>query len=413
MVMPKLVLPKETKMTNGISLYTLESNVKDVVRFDMLFSGGYGVQQKPLQALFTNRMLREGAGRLSSAEISRKFDNYGAWIDMYSSQNCNHITLYTLAKHFEPMLDVLCTMVMNPQFSSKNLETVRRNNKSYFLINSRKVEVLAQRHFENSLWGYEHPLGHIICAEDYDAITRENLLDYHQQVYNSQNCTMFMAGNVSDNMLKAVATRLGNSCWGSGTGIILSDIPQHSSALGRKTVCVEKALQSAVKIGCMSVDASHADMFPLRFLTILFGGYFGSRLMSNIRERNGYTYHIQAELDAYGKKNAFMITTETTNDHVEPLIDEVYKEMHRLCCETITNQELELVRNYTFGELCREYEGTLAKSEVFINAWLSGEPFDTVNRYMEYIKNVNAEELQRVACKYLQRDKMFEVVVGA
>ncbi len=413
MAISSLVLPQKIRMTNGITLYTLESNAKDVIRFDMLFRGGYGVQQQPLQALFTNRMLREGAGKLSSTEISRKFDNYGAWIDMYSSQNCNHITLYTLAKHFEPMLDVLCTMVMKPHFSPKNLETVKRNNKSFFQINSRKVGVVAQRYFENSLWGNDHPLGHIVCAEDYDAITGDCLVDFHSRIYNSQNCTLFMSGNASDAMLKTVESRLGNTPWGNNNVVSTPVIYDFNSIMGRRKICVDGALQSAVKIGCMSVDASHADIHSLRFLTILLGGYFGSRLMSNIRERNGYTYHIQAELDAYGKKNSFMISSETTNEYVEPLIDEVYKEINRLCNEPIPKQELELVRNYTLGELCREYEGALAKTEVFINAWLSGETFETVNRYIETVRSVNTDELQRIACEYLQRDMMFEIVAGA
>lgn len=413
MELASLLLPQEVKFPNGISLYTLDGNTKDVVRFDMLFRGGYGVQQKPLQALFTNRMLREGAGRLSAAEISRKLDDYGAWIDMYSSQNCNHITLYTLAKHFEPMLDLLCTMVMQPQFSTKNLETVRRNNKSFFQINSRKVGVVAQRYFENSLWGNEHPLGRVVSAEDYDAITRELLVDFHNKVYNSHNCTLFLSGSMSDTMLNTLMSRLGYNSWGSNYAVPVPDFSAYQSLIGRKTVHVDDALQSAVKIGCMSLDSSHADFLAMRFLTVLFGGYFGSRLMSNIRELNGYTYHIQAELDAYGQKNAFMVSAETTNEYVEPLIGEVYNEMHRLCHETITEQELNLVRNYTLGELCREYEGALAKAEVFINAWLAGEDFATVNRYIELVKSIDADELRRVATLYLQRERMFEVVVGA
>ena len=102
-----LALPRQTLMQNGVPLYLLDGADKGVVRFDILFKGGYAVQGKPLLAMFTNRMLREGAGSLSAAEISQKLDYYGAWIDMYSSQNCNHITLYTMSKHFVPLLQAL------------------------------------------------------------------------------------------------------------------------------------------------------------------------------------------------------------------------------------------------------------------------------------------------------------------
>ena len=140
-----LALPRQTLMQNGVPLYLLDGADKGVVRFDILFKGGYAVQGKPLLAMFTNRMLREGAGSLSAAEISQKLDYYGAWIDMYSSQNCNHITLYTMSKHFVPLLQVLEQMVKQPLFPQENLDIVKSNNKSYFTVNSQKVDVVSQR----------------------------------------------------------------------------------------------------------------------------------------------------------------------------------------------------------------------------------------------------------------------------
>lgn len=408
-----LPLPQKIVLPNGVSMYTIKGSVPDVVRLDILFDGGYGVQDYPLQALFTNRMLREGSATLTAAEISRRFDNCGAWLEMYSSHNCNHITLYTLSKYLPPLLDILASMIKEPLFPQRNIETVRRNNKSYYKINSRKVDVVAQRHFESILWGDSHPLGHIICEEDYDAITRENLLDFYSKVYSSCNATIFLSGATDNEFIDVVANRFGNESWGSSLKVAKADLGQHSSSLGRRSVKIDGALQSAVRIGCMAMDASHPDFSKMRFLTVLFGGFFGSRLMSNIREDKGYTYHIQAELDAYAYKNAFMISTEADNDYIEPLIAEVYREMERLRTEPISKEELELVRNYTVGELCREYEGVIAKSEVFINAWLSGENFDSVNNYLDVVRTVSAEELTEIARKYLKPDIMSEVVVGA
>ena len=119
MQLEHLALPRKVVMPNGVPLFLLEGVDKGVVRFDLLFKGGYAVQDKPLLAMFTNRMLREGAGSFSAAEISRSLDYYGAWIDMYSSQNCNHITLYTMSKHFVPLLQVLEDMVKCPQFHKR------------------------------------------------------------------------------------------------------------------------------------------------------------------------------------------------------------------------------------------------------------------------------------------------------
>lgn len=412
MSLDNLALPRLEVMPNGVPLYRLEGTDKGVVRLDILFKGGYAVQSKPLLAMFTNRMLREGTAALSAAEISQKLDYYGAWIDMYSSQNCNHITLYTMSKHLAPLLGVLEDMVKHPLFPQENLDTVRRNNRSYFTVNSQKVDVVSQRYFENSLWGEEHPLGHVVEAADYDAITRDDIQEYYNSYYGSRNCTMFIAGSVDDAMLAAIGNSFGNETWGCERACAESRLAAPCPQAGRRVVTVQGTMQSAVKMGFMAMDSSHPDFNGFRFLCVLLGGYFGSRLMSNIREENGYTYHIAAEMDAYGERNAFMISSETATEYVEPLIREVYKELDRLVAEPPSEAEIELVRNYIMGELCREYEGQSAKSEVFINAWLSGVGFDSVNRYIDEIKNVTPASLHRLASEYFRKDNMIEIVVG-
>ena len=412
MQLEHLTLPRTVTMPNGVPLYLLDGADKGVVRLDLLFKGGYAVQNKPLLAMFTNRMLREGAGNLAAAEISQKLDYYGAWIDMYSSQNCNHITLYTMSKHLVPLLQLLEDMVKRPLFPQENLDTVKSNNKAYFNINSRKVDIVSQRHFENSLWGEGHPLGHVVEAADHDAITRDDVLEYYKNYYGSRNCSMFISGSVNDAMLAALRKSFGEEVWGCEKEATAVGVMPPCPRPGRTHCQLDGTMQSGVKMGFWAMDASHPDFNKFRFLCVLLGGYFGSRLMSNIREENGYTYHIAAELDAYGSRNAFMISSETANEYTEPLIKEVYCELDRLVKQPIDVAEIELVRNYIMGELCREYEGQSAKSEVFINVWLSGVDFAAVNRYLDDIKNVTPAELHRLAREYFKKENMIEMVVG-
>lgn len=411
-VVDKMALPVEVTMPNGVSAYVLKGYDKGIVRLELLFKGGYSIQDKPLQATFTNRMLREGAGGLSSDEISQKLDYYGAWIESYSSQKCNHLVLYCLSKHFAPLLVLLEAIVKEPAFPEGNLDVVRRGGKAHFEVNSKKVDVVAQRHFEHALWGDEHPLGHIVESADYDNITREDLLNYHRRVYNSRNLSIFISGDVDETELSAVRDVFGKENWGEYVGEDYVAVQPPCSMTGRHCVRMEGTVQSAVKLGFMAMDVVDPDFHKFRFLTVLLGGYFGSRLMSNIREENGYTYHISAEVDAYGKRNAFMISSETANEYVELCVKEIYKELDKLCNEPITEAEVEHVRNYILGEMCRECEGLTAKSEVFVNAWLSGESFASVNEYLEVVKNISAKELTEVAKKYLKPSGMIEIVVG-
>lgn len=403
-------MPHKAVLSNGVPVYIIKGGTQDVLRIDILVRGGYSIQERPLQALFTNRMLREGTSDYKAEEISRLLDYYGAWIEMYSLQECNRITLYTLGRYLEPMLDMLESMVKRPLFPSENLETIRANNKAFYHINSRKVDVVAQRHFEKAIWGENHPLGHIVCAEDYDAITEELLRKYHSLYYGSQSMAFFISGNVDDKCVAAIEKRFGD-IWGSNENIDFAVAPP-VSVPGASKMKIDGVLQSGIRVGRMVMDTSHPDFHRFRFLTVILGGYFGSRLMSNIRERNGYTYHIEAEIDAYGSRNAFMISTETDNEYVEPLLAEVDKELKRLRDEYVPKEELELVRNYTLGELCREYEGVLPKAEVFISLWLSGQPFEAVNDYLDTVCSVSQTELRSLAQEYLSPELMSQIVVG-
>lgn len=412
MEMNDLALPVTRVMPNAVQMHALKGNMGGAVRLELLFKGGYAVQDKPLQATFTNRMLREGAGMMNADEISRKLDFYGAWIETYSSQNCNHITLYALSKHFPELLGLLETIVKNPSFPQENLELIKRNAKGYYAVNSRKVDVVSQRYFENSLWGAEHPLGHIVELEDYDAITRDDLFRYYNTVYGSRNCSVFVSGCVDDALLYEVERRFGTGEWGTPAALCDVVLPAPATQYGRRNVPVEGTMQCGVRIGFMAMESGTPDFFRFRFLTVLLGGYFGSRLMSNIREENGYTYHISAEIDAYGKRNAFMISSETANEFVELCIKEIYAEIEKLVNEPIPEDEVEHVRNYILGEMCREVEGLTPRSEIFVNSWLSGDSFASVNAYLDTVRSVTAGELQEVARKYLRKDSMIEIVAG-
>lgn len=411
--MEDVKLPVKLLLPNGVPLYLINEGVRDVVRLDLLFAGGYAVQSQPLQALFTNRMLREGSSMMGATAFSRSIDSCGAWIETYSTQECNHITLYSLKRHIGKLLKIVSDAVKSPVFSAKRLDVVRSANKSHFLVNSRKVDVVAQRHFEKALWGAEHKFGRLVVPEDYDAITVESLREYYSRVYGSCNCTVFLSGNIDDGIIQNVAEFLGEELWGTSMQVEFPDVPPLASVSGRVDVKVNDTMQSTVKIGSMTLDSSHPDFYALKYMMVLLGGFFGSRLMTNIRERNGYTYHIEADVSAFGKRNAMVVTSETSNEYVASLIQEVYKEFGRLQNEPVPVDEMEKLRNCTLGELCREYEGVIAKADIFINTYLSGEPFDGVNKYLDVVRTATPDDFMRLAQAHLSPERMIEIVAGA
>ena len=176
-----------------------------------------------------------------------------------------------------------------------------------------------------------------------------------------------LSGHITDMVVSQVIDELGSSTWGN---VALHELlkPLPTPPYKGKRVFIEhpSAVQSSIRLGCPLVDRTHPDFIPLKVLTTILGGYFGSRLMSNIREDKGYTYGISAGIASYPFQGYLAIGTETDNEYVEPCIREVKHEMRRLQDELITEQELTMVKNYMLGEMCRSYEGPFSLSEAWI-----------------------------------------------
>lgn len=175
-----VTLPMRTTLPNGIPLAVIKAGEQDVVRMDILFAGGRWQQTQKLQALFTNRMLREGSLKYTASEIAEKLDYYGAWLELSSSSEYAYITLYSLNKYFAETLEILESIIKEPLFPEKELNTVLDVNIQQYLVNSSKVDFLAQRSLLTALYGNEHPCGRLTEEKDYRLITPDVLREFYE-----------------------------------------------------------------------------------------------------------------------------------------------------------------------------------------------------------------------------------------
>jgi len=408
-----IAVPHRKTMSNGIPLNVIKAGNQDVVRVDILIGAGKWHQTQLLQTLFTNRMLREGTKRFTSAEIAEKLDYYGAWLELSTSMEYSYITLYSLNKYFAHTLEIVESIVKEPVFPEKELNTVVETNKHQFLINSTKVEYLAQKSFANSIFGKEHPCGRFAIETDYDKVTSACLKEFYDQYYHSGNCSIYISGKVTDEILNLLENTFGKESWGRVENKVLT-LPADIKTTSLKRVFTEQdsAMQSSIKIGKVMIQRTHPDYYKMRVLITIFGGYFGSRLMSNIREDKGYTYGISSGIVSYPDAGVFVVSTEAANEYAEDIIKEVYNEMRTLQTELVPESELEMVKNYMLGEMCRSYEGPFSLSD----AWMFIQTSHLSDSYFEEslkaVQNVTAEELMVLAQKYFNQENMIEVVAG-
>lgn len=408
-----MIRPERHRMRNGMPLFTIQAGSEEVVRFDLVVRSGQLQQDQPLQAVFTNRMLREGSRVQTSAEIAEMLDYYGAWLDLSVSVDCSFVTLYSLSKYFGKTIEVVASMVKEAVFPEKEFAVIRDIHKHQFMVNNQRVDVLSRKQLNRSLFGITHPLGRYAELDDYDRIDVGVLKEYYRRNYNSGNCSAYLSGNVTRDAIRCVEQHFGDAEWGNA----LSSAVTREAVVttdSRKRVFVEKedAMQSSLRIGGFTLDRKHPDYLKFRVLVTLFGGYFGSRLMSNIREEKGYTYGIGAGIVAYPGTGLLVVSTETANEYVEQVISEVYHEMDRLREERVSDAELEMVRNYMLGDMCRSYENPFSLSDAWAYIETSGLDTDYYCRSLAAIRETLPEEIQLLAQKYFCKENLIEVVAG-
>lgn len=404
---------QRTTLKNGIPLTIINSAEQDIIRMDFLFNGGYWTQSKKLQCSLTNAMLREGTSKYSSGEIAEKFDYYGSTLELSVFPQFSYITSYSLNKYCFQTLELLESIIKESVFPEKEFQILLNRELQKFQINSTKANILSMRKLCTALYGDEHPMGKTTIEEDYNNITTDDLLLYYKQHYNTNNCHIILSGKVTASIEKYINDFFGNDYFGEKEQLItLPTYPIKTTK--EKQIFVEKAdaKQSSVKLGMLSIGLHHPDFLKFDILITLFGGYFGSRLMSNIREEKGYTYNIFSGFLHEPDSSPLIITSEVGNEYVKPLIHEVYYEIDRLQNELIGYDELNIACNYMCGSLCRTMETPFTLADVYQMQFMNKLPDDYYQKEIYTIRHIKPEDLRLMAQKYLCKENLKEIISG-
>lgn len=412
----EMIRASEQRLRNNIPVYSINAGTQELIKIEFLFSAGMYQQKIPLQAATVNAMLEEGTSQLNAAQIADKVDYYGAYLETGVSQDSASIVLYTLNKHLKSTLPVVEQIIKDSVFPQAELDTHIRNKKQTFLVNNQKVANVARKRFSELLFGEKHPYGINVKETDFDVINRLVLNDFYTKFYRSDSCKIILAGKVDDDVFSLIDTHFGGNDWSSLSINALITTPplplKSEKGISLEVIYKEEALQSAIRIGKVLFNKTHPDFQSLQVLNTIFGGYFGSRLMSNIREDKGYTYGIGSGIISLQNAGYFFISTEVGVEVCKNAIKEIYSEMNRLREELVEKDELQLVKNYLSGMFLRSVDGPFAMAERFKGIMEYGLGYDYFDKYLATIKAISASELRDLANLYFDENSMIELVVG-
>ncbi|MBP7168220.1 MAG: insulinase family protein [Bacteroidia bacterium] len=414
---PPIGLPEEIKispaetqqLSNGTPLYLINAGTQDVVKVELIFAAGNIASSQTLLAAAANDLLDEGTSRYNSAELAEALDYYGAYLQTENGADWASASLFSLNKFVGDTLPYLIDLLTDPIYPEKEIITYKTQGKQRLAVGLNKVDFLVRRHFMQALYGDQHPYGRISNPEDYDALSTTALRSYYDQHYRKGLKAIIISGRPDNATISAIKKSI------EAAGFSNSELPEFNLTLPtpRKQLVEKKdAIQSAIRIGRRLFNRKHADYFTFTVMNTILGGYFGSRLMSNIREDKGYTYGIGSGLVSHHDDGYFFISTEVGADVREAAIKEIYFELHRLREEDVPLDELNLVKNYLVGSFQRSIDGPFAQADRHKILCLNNLDTGYYENYLRTIKNVTPNDIRACAEKYLQEDQLTEIVAG-
>ncbi|MEM6317200.1 MAG: pitrilysin family protein [Bacteroidota bacterium] len=408
----QLHLPKPQKMTlsNGIPVHVINMGTQEVLKMQLVFRAGRPYEKKKLIAKATSRLIKEGTAQRTSADIAEQIDFYGATLSTPTNLDNANLVFYTLNKHFETLIPLVADLLLSPTFPQEELDTYLENSKRRLQVDLTKNDVVAYRKITEFIFGANHPYGYNSNEHSYDQIDRADLLHHFQKNFNARNCQLFISGQVTPKILRLMDDYLGQIPVGQVNE--RTPFKLTTEKPDQRHFSIPNSMQTAIRIGKRTIGRKHPDFAGFTVLNTILGGYFGSRLMMNVREDKGFTYNIYSTQDTMLQDACFYVATEVGNDVAMAAKKEIYQEMDRLRQDLIPEAELQMVRNFMLGNMLNMVDGPFHVADVIKTMVLNDMPFSKFDQLIHTVNTITAVELRELAQKYLTTEDMWEVTAG-
>ncbi len=402
---------QQFSLDNSLPVYAINAGAEELVMIEFVFYAGNWYEEKNIIAATTNFMLKNGTTNKKAFAINEHFEFYGSYLNRNCYNETATLTLHTLSKHLPHLLPVIAEILTESIFPEDELVIYKQNQKQRLEVSLKKCDFVANRFIDEYLFGIQHPYGKYTSVEDYDALQTEELKNFYRQFYTKGKCMMFVAGKLPADIQEQLNKNFGSLPFNTTD---LTEIIHPVSPASEKKQHITNdvnGVQGAIRIARPFPNRHHPDFQKVAVLNTIFGGFFGSRLMSNIREDKGYTYGIHSYIQNHIHECAWMISTEAGKDVCAATIEETYKEMEILRNELVDDEELDLVKNFMMGSLLGDLDGPFQIIARWKNYILNNLDDQYFYSGIQAIKTVTPEELQALAQKYLNPDEFYELVV--
>ena len=402
----KINTPEQFILKSGIPVFFYNHNYLKLVKFTIL-NNFNPFENDPCVNYFVKKMLLEGCEKYNHTEIADIIDFYGADINITVTPDANIISFTVLKEYFNYIFELLCEILNSPSFEVDRLEYIKTKKIQELKIENTKNKTIAYKTFKKELFGNRN-YGYSLNEEDIKKVKVYDLKNNFSQFW-LNNTQIFITGDIDENLLKNIDKNIPDSLNFSNDNFLNNKIESVNSS---KIININKQDSEQVSMCLGHALPNNEDSKKLWCTVAFLGGYFGSRLMKNIREKNGYTYGISAQIVNYRYVKYLLIKTSAKKEFKEAIIEEIKKEITLLQNEKISEEEMNGFKQYFLGNMLATFSNIFSDMEHSVTIKMLNFEEDYYQKLFETIKNISGEEINYIAKKYLNPDKFVQVFVG-
>lgn len=393
------------QLSNGLVVYSARDE-EELVRITFYFDCGSMYETKQGVASALSKLILSGSKKYSAYEIEETLDFYGAYTDIDCTYSHISFTIFCVKDYVHPILAFLEEVLRDVEIPEKEFRLYIDKSVENLKVNEQKTSFLARRLFHENMYGPAHPYGQSMKAADYSALSRDEIQNYYKDYL------ITGLGQVQVNTPLNEEALILLSRFPRGTTKSKVDASKLKEGGKHMELHYPDAVQASLYVGMPCLSRQDPDYPAWSLMITLFGGYFGSRLMKNIREDKGYTYGISAGTHHLPDRSFLAIRSDVKNEARLECVDEIFKEIERLKATPVEEEELLTVKNYMLGSLQRSFDGSLALGDRYRIVLDHQLPLDYYQTYSQKILNLTQEDVYQIANKYLDTNKLHVVSVG-
>lgn len=416
---PELVVPRWTTSTlpNGAQLIVSERHDLPLVSFSMTFVGGahqFEPANKTGLAGFVAAMLSEGTTNRTGDQLSNELQMLGTNVSASIGAESGTISFLSTRAKFEPTLDILMDMMLHPTFPEAALER-RKANALTLLAQSRdNPSAVASTVFPTVLYTRDHPYGRTRTDSTVQAVTRADVVAFHQAYYQPGRAIITVVGDITPAQARAAVERA-VAAWPAGGARPDFRYPAPPPSRGKTIYIVDKpgAAQSSFALGLVGPPRNTPDYYAIRVMNSLFGEQFQSRLNNLIREQKGWSYGYGSSF-AFGRgPGAIRAGGEVRTDATDSALVATLAEIRGIRGDRrVSDDELASAKAALIQSLPSRVESVSGIGGMINEVFVNGLPEDYFQQFVRGVNAVTADDVHRVAQRYIDPEQMVMVIVG-